>query len=89
MTGQQRGRVLRTAFVLRWNGREAEHRAVAEVERPHYLGAVAEGGTEESGVFVGEAIGLMQDVSPVSGILACVSKEAEVLLRERATALVK
>ena len=51
--------------------------------------AVAEAGTEESGVFVGEAIGLMQDVSPVSGILACVSKEAEMLLRERATALVK
>jgi nitronate monooxygenase len=83
------GRVLRTAFVSRWNGREAEHRAVAEAERPHYLAAVAEGRTEESGVFVGEAIGLMRDVSPASEILARVSKEAEVLLRERATALVK
>jgi hypothetical protein len=51
--------------------------------------AVAEGRTEESGVFVGEAIGLMRDVSPASEILARVSKEAEVLLRERATALVK
>jgi hypothetical protein len=40
-------------------------------------------------VFVGEAIGLMRDVSPASEILARVSKEAEVLLRERATALVK
>jgi hypothetical protein len=28
------GRVLRTAFVSRWDGREAEHRAVAEAERP-------------------------------------------------------
>ena len=28
------GRVLRTAFVSRWNGREAEHRAVAEPNVP-------------------------------------------------------
>lgn len=83
------GRVLRTAFVSRWNGREAEHRAVAEAERPDYLAAVAEGRTEESGVFVGEAIGLMRDVWPAGEILARVSKEAEVLFRERATALVK
>jgi nitronate monooxygenase len=82
------GRVLRTAFVSRWNGREAEHRAVAEAARPNYLAAVAEGRTEESGVFVGEAIGLMRDVSPATEILACVTKEAEVLLRERAMALV-
>jgi hypothetical protein len=41
------GRVLRTAFVSRWDGREAEHRAVAEAERPHYLAAVAEGRTED------------------------------------------
>jgi nitronate monooxygenase len=83
------GRVLRTAFVSRWHGREAEHRAVAEAERPDYLAAVAEGRTEESGVFVGEAIGLMQNVSPANEIVAWVSKEAEALLRERATALVK
>jgi nitronate monooxygenase len=82
------GRVLRTAFVSRWNGREAEHRAMSEAARPNYLAAVAEGRTEESGVFVGEAIGLMRDVSPATEILACVTKEAEVLLRERATALV-
>jgi len=62
---------------------------VAEVERPHYLAAVAEGRTEQSGVFVGEAIGLMRDVSPARQILACVSQEAEVLLRERAKTLVK
>jgi hypothetical protein len=39
-------------------------------------------------VFVGEAIGLMREVSPVTEILACVAQEAEVLLRERAAALV-
>jgi nitronate monooxygenase len=75
------GRVLRTAFVARWQGREGEHRAVAEAERPGYLAAGAEGRTEESGVFVGEAIGLIREVSPVGEILARVTEEAETLLR--------
>ena len=82
------GRVLRTAFVTRWQGREAEHRAVAKAARPDYLAAVAGGRTEESGVFVGEAIGLMRDVSPAAEILARVTTEAEALLRGRATELV-
>jgi nitronate monooxygenase len=78
------GRVLRTAFVERWHGREAEHRAAAKAARPDYLAAVAEGRTDESGVFIGEAIGLMRDVPPTAEILARVSKEAEALLRGRA-----
>jgi nitronate monooxygenase len=82
------GRVLRTAFVTRWHGREAEHRAAAEAARPSYLAAVAEGRTEESGVFVGEAIGLMKEVLPVADILARLSAEAEELLSKRAPALV-
>jgi nitronate monooxygenase len=82
------GRVLRTTFVARWHGREAEHRAVAEAARPDYLAAVAEGRTDESGVFMGEAIGLMRDVSPAAEILARVTREAEALLRGRAAALV-
>ena len=82
------GRVLRTAFAARWHGREAEHRAVAEAARPDYLAAVAEGRTEESGVFVGEAIGLMRDVSPAAEILTRMTKEAETLLRGRVAELV-
>ena len=82
------GRVLRTAFVARWHGREAEHRAAAKAARPAYLAAIAEGRTEESGVFVGEAIGVMRDVSPVAEILARVTGEAEALLREHGPALV-
>jgi nitronate monooxygenase len=82
------GRVLRTASVARWHGREAEHRVVAEAARPDYWAAVAEGRTEECGVFIGEAIGLMPDVSPVAEILARVTNEAEALLRGRAATLV-
>ena len=61
---------------------------MAEAVRPDYLAAVAEGRTEESGVFVGEAIGLIHDASPAGEILARVTKEAEALLRGRATELV-
>jgi len=82
------GRALRTEFVARWHGREAEHRAVAEAARPAYLAAAAEGRTEESGVFVGEAIGLMRDVSPVAEILRRVTGEAEALMRDRGPAFV-
>jgi nitronate monooxygenase len=82
------GRVLRTAFVAHWHGREAEHRAAAEAARLSYLAAVAEGRTEESGAFVGDAIGLMREVLPVAEILARVTGEAEVLLRTRGPALV-
>jgi nitronate monooxygenase len=86
--GEFTGRVLRTAFVSRWHGREAEHRAVAEAARPAYLAAVGEGRTEDSGVFVGEAIGLMQHVSSVDEIFMRVTGEAESLLRELGPALV-
>lgn len=82
------GRMLRTPFVARWHGREAEHRAAAEAVRPDYLAAVAEGRTDEAGVFVGEAIGLMREVSPAAEILARVANEAEAALRGRAAALV-
>jgi nitronate monooxygenase len=82
------GRVLRTAFIARWHGREAEHRKAAEAARPSYLAAVAEGRTEESGLFVGEAIGLMRDVLPVTEILARTVSEAEMLLSKRGPAFV-
>ncbi len=81
------GRVLRTAFVERWHSREAEHRAVAAAARPDYLAAVADGRTDESGVFTGEAIGLMHDVAPAADIVARVAGEAEALLRGRTAAL--
>ncbi len=86
--GEFTGRVLRTAFIARWHGREAKHRAAAEAAHPSYQAAVAEGRTEESGLFIGEAIGLMRGVSPVAEILARIIREAEALLRERGPALV-
>jgi NAD(P)H-dependent flavin oxidoreductase YrpB (nitropropane dioxygenase family) len=88
ITGKEIGKRYAVEFRAHWIARRrmsAEHRAAAEAARPDYLAAVAEGRTEESGVFVGEAIGLMRDVSPAAEILARVTKEAEALLRGRAT----
>lgn len=39
-------------------------------------------------MFIGEAIGLMREVSPAAEILSRVTKEAEALMRGRATELV-
>jgi hypothetical protein len=61
---------------------------MAEAAHPDYLAAVAEGRTEESGVFVDEAIGLMRDVSPAADIPTRMTKEAEALLRGRAAELI-
>jgi len=77
------GRVLDNAFVRRWHGRQEEQRAQAETSRPAYLAAVAEGRTEEAGIFVGEAIGLMHGVSPAAAIMDDVVGQAERLLGER------
>lgn len=86
--GEFTGRVLRTAFVDRWHGDEAAHRAAAGADRPAYLAAMAGGRTQETGVFVGEAIGLMRDVAPAGEIVARIVAEAETLLGTRAAAFV-
>jgi nitronate monooxygenase len=82
------GRVLMTDFVRRWQGREDEQRDQAVATRPVYLAAVAEGRTQESGVFVGEAIGLMQDVKSTEAIIDDMIAQATGLLGERAPGFV-
>lgn len=81
------GRILRNGFVQRWHGREAEQRAQAASARASYLAAIAEGRTDEAGIFVGEAIGLIHDIRPAVAIMEDVVRQAESLLRERAPSL--
>ena len=78
------GRVLRNDFVARWHGNEAAHHAIADAERPGYMAAMAAGRTEEVGVFVGEAIGLMDRVEPAADVVARIAASAADLLRGRA-----
>jgi nitronate monooxygenase len=82
------GRVLNTDFVRRWQGREDEQRDQAESSRPAYLGAVAEGRTQEAGVFVGEAIGLMHDVKSTEAIIDALVAQATTLLGRHGPAFI-
>jgi nitronate monooxygenase len=82
------GRVLNNAFAQRWHGREGEQRAQAEAGRADYLAAVAEGRSDEVGVFVGEAIGLMRDVRPVAEVMDDIVDQAAMLLARRAPGFV-
>ena len=85
--GEFTGRVLRTGFVERWHGNEDAHRAAATAARADYLDAVAAGRTNDAGVFVGEAIGIMDRVLPAAEVLAAIGAEAEGLLRRKGEAL--
>jgi nitronate monooxygenase len=82
------GRVLRNDFVKRWHGREADHRAAAEAERPAYRAAFAEGRPDEIGVYAGEAVGLIQASVPAAQVVSEVVAAAETLLRARAASFI-
>ncbi len=86
--GEFTARVLRNDFVRRWDGRQHEQRAQAEESRASYLAAGGEGRSEEVGVFVGEAIGLIAAVRPAAAILDDLITQAEGLLRARAPCFV-
>jgi len=81
------GRVLHNGFVQRWHGRAAEQRAEAASSRSAYLAAIEEGRTDEAGIFIGEAIGLIHDIRPAAAIMENVVGQAESLLCERAPSL--
>jgi nitronate monooxygenase len=82
------GRVLKNAFTDRWVGSEAELREQAEALRPAYLQAMAAGEVDKVGVYVGEAIGLMDSLVPAGTIIRSVVAQAETLLSRRAPGFV-
>ncbi|MFA5900685.1 MAG: nitronate monooxygenase [Hyphomicrobium sp.] len=73
-------RVLRNAFIGRWHGREAALAEVADDEAAKYRQAWAEGDPDASNTFVGEAVGLIQDIEPVATILQRMAVDAEARL---------
>ncbi|UOM32868.1 nitronate monooxygenase family protein [Acuticoccus sp. I52.16.1] len=78
-------RVLDNAFVARWEGDPAAHRAAADAEREAYAAAVAAGDPDNVGVFVGEAAGLINDAPPAAEIVRRTVAEAEAILRRGGT----
>ncbi len=73
-------RVLRNEFIARWHGREAELVAVAADEAEKYRRAWAEGDPDKSNTFVGEAVGLIDDIVPVATIIDRMVRRASDLL---------
>lgn len=78
------GRALRNRFVTAWHGREstlADSRTNA-VENERYWKAFYEGDVDNTGVFMGEAAGLIHDVQPAGRIVADMVKQAARLLAD-------
>ena len=72
------GRALKTGFVSRWNGREEELAQAGEQER--YWNAFRSGDADNTGVFLGEAAGLIHVIRPAGHIVEDMAAEAERLL---------
>jgi nitronate monooxygenase len=62
------GRVLRNRFTDKWHGRENELRADS-TQAAHWADALAEGNTDLANVFVGEGVGLINQVQPTADII--------------------
>ena len=62
-------RIRRNAFTDRWHGRESELEANIAVEGPRYRKAFTEGDPENTGVWFGEAAGLIHSIEPASVII--------------------
>ncbi len=73
------GRALRNRFVAEWHGREAAlaEPATRATQGERYWRAFHAGDTEETGIFVGEAVGLIHDAPPAAQVIARIVLEAE------------
>jgi nitronate monooxygenase/enoyl-[acyl-carrier protein] reductase II len=81
---QVRPRVLRTAWVERWNERPDEAAREAQRLQGELMGAVREGRAHELVPFTGQTVGLIDAVLPVERILAELVEDAERALRAAA-----
>lgn len=74
-------RIRRNAFTNRWHGREDELEQNISVEGPRYRKAFAEGDPENTGVWFGEAAGLIRSIEPAGTIVERISAEALACLK--------
>lgn len=73
-------RIRQNAFTTRWHGQEEALSAALASESPRYRQAFAEGDPDNTGVWFGEAAGLIHDIPDAATILARMTDEAEALL---------
>ena len=75
-------RVMKTRFTMDWHGREAAlaEPATRKREELRYWNAFRAGDVDNTGLFAGEAVGLIRDVAPAGEILRRMVREAGELL---------
>lgn len=76
-------RIRRNAFTDRWHGREDELEANVAIEGPRYRQAFAEGDPDNTGVWFGEAAGLIHAIEPAAVIVERMVAEAAFHLTRR------
>jgi len=74
-------RIRRNAFTERWHGHEELLEQNLAVEGPRYRQAFAEGDPENTGVWFGEAAGLISEIEPAADIVERMVAEAAGRLR--------
>jgi len=62
-------RVLKNAFVAKWDGREREMEKAIDIEYERFWDAFTAGDAENSGVLMGEVSGIIRDVPPAAEIV--------------------
>jgi nitronate monooxygenase len=82
-------RVLRNAFVDRWQGRDDELRVQQDVLRQELAEAAQRGDAGVVDISAGVASGIIHAVEPAGVIVRRIVHEAEQLLRDRATMLIR
>ena len=78
-------RVVKNGFVAHEREAELAERCVRDREIGRYVAAMQNGDDENTGVWVGEAAGLIRDVKPAGEIVTQMVAEAERLLRKRSS----
>jgi nitronate monooxygenase len=84
-------RVMKTKFVSDWHGRETGlgEPELLEREMNRYVSAMQNGDPANTGVWVGEATGLIHDVRPAADLLLSMAGDAERLLGATASSFVR
>lgn len=75
-------RIRRNAFTERWHGHEDELGREVAVEGPRYRKAFADGDPDRTGVWFGEACGLISSIQPAGDIVRRVTAEAQARLAQ-------
>ena len=69
-------RIRRNAFTDRWHGQEVQLQAHIATEAPKYRQAFAAGDPDHTGVWFGEAAGMIHEIAPAADILQQMSEQA-------------